>query len=123
MMLIEAFPTSLPAPGPERSDLVRTLVLGHRPVEATLTGFLVCVVPDCTGSGAGYRCRPYVVGSKVCSTAVDANYRRTAACKNVTQIASEFRRRMSEGMIFGRHGEYRQEFYKDVLKTVDEVSA
>ncbi|RPD57234.1 hypothetical protein L226DRAFT_435711, partial [Lentinus tigrinus ALCF2SS1-7] len=41
--------------------------------------------------------------------------------KNPSQIASEFRSKMSEGMVYGRHGTYRQKFYDEVCTNANKV--
>ncbi|RDX39464.1 hypothetical protein OH76DRAFT_1297907, partial [Lentinus brumalis] len=42
---------------------------------------------------------------------------------SVQEIAREFRRKMSEGMQYEQHGQYRRDFYSDVCKRADESLA
>ncbi|OSC98159.1 hypothetical protein PYCCODRAFT_1439492 [Trametes coccinea BRFM310] len=44
-----------------------------------------------------------------------------SADKSMSDIASRFRQLMSDGMEYGRHGQYRQEFYADVCKRAAEL--
>ncbi|KAJ2969382.1 hypothetical protein NUW54_g12977 [Trametes sanguinea] len=42
--------------------------------------------------------------------------------KSLSGLASRFRQLMSDGMEYGQHGQYREEFYSDVCKRATEVS-